>query len=68
MEGLFFLNTYRLGFVRQISIPLLNSYSLGIVRQTSNFFLIGTGGGGNVSTPILTVPTTGWIYPRTINL
>jgi hypothetical protein len=47
-------------------LAFLNTYTLGFRRQgaSGTTFLIGTGG---ESTPV-TIPTTGQIYPRAINI
>jgi hypothetical protein len=65
MEGLFYLNSYVVGVIRRTANPFLNTYTSAIRKQTGTFSLIGTGGGESTS---VTVPTTGQIYPRTINI
>lgn len=70
MESIGFLDSIRVGFIRRIASNSSTAYQIGVYRRVAlnTVFLIGTGtGGGGESTPV-TVPTTGQIYPRAINI
>jgi hypothetical protein len=66
-----FLNTTRIGNTRLNNtsnlVPFLESFRLVIPRRLAPpvQYLIGTGGGGSI---VVTVPVTGQIYPRIINI
>lgn len=68
-----FLNTTRIGNNRLNNtsnlVPFLESFRLVIPRRLAPpvQYLIGTGGGGGGSI-VVTVPVTGQIYPRIINI